>query len=72
VEICGLDQRLFENLTAAIRALRRLFQNVIRDAGIGTGNTIEDVIEGDLCAFVIAAFTRVNQLLGFVQSSDVA
>src|SRR5262249_44132666 len=37
-----LNQRLFHNLTAAVGALGRLFQNVIRHAGIGARNAIEN------------------------------
>ena len=57
----GFNQCFFENLTPAIRALRRFFQNVIRQAGIWAGNAVENVIEWNLTAFLVAVLTGFDQ-----------
>jgi len=50
-----------------VGALRRAFQNVIRHAGSGMCNTIEDAIEGNFGTFRIAAFTRFKHSLSFLR-----
>jgi hypothetical protein len=64
-------QSLFQNLAAAIRTLRRGFQNVIRHARIGAGDAVEDVIEGNLSGFRIAVLTGFDQLLGFAERRGI-
>ena len=44
----GFDQRFFEGLAPAIRALRRHLQNVVRHASSIAGHTIQNQIERDL------------------------
>jgi hypothetical protein len=52
-------------------ALCRRLKDVIRHAGIGARDLVENDIEGDLCSIWIATFTRFNQPLGFVQSCRI-
>jgi hypothetical protein len=66
-----LNESFFQNLAAAIRALRRVFQNVIRHAGIGAGNAVKDVIEWDFGTFRITVLAGFDQPLGFVQGCSV-
>ncbi len=54
-----------------MRAVRWLFQNVICHARIGTRYAIEHVVERNLSTFGIAAFTGLNQPLGFVYGGGV-
>ncbi len=56
----GLNERLFQNLTTAVWALCRGLQNVIRHAGIGAGNTVENHSEWKLDVFFVAVLTRLN------------
>src|SRR5262245_28588883 len=67
LESVRLNECLFQDLAAAKRAFCRLFQNVIRHAGIGAGHTVDDVIEWNLGTVRIAAFAGFNQPLGFAQ-----
>src|SRR5262249_56198422 len=53
-----LNESLFQNLAAAVWALRGLFQYVIRHARIRTGNAIEDVIERNFSSPLYAIANR--------------
>jgi hypothetical protein len=66
----GLDERLFESLTTAIRTLRRCFENVIRHTGIWAGNAIVAVIERNLVVAWIA-LAGVYQSLGFAKGYGI-
>jgi len=70
-ELDGFDQRLFENLAPTVRALRRLFQNVIRHTRIGAGNAVENIVERNLGTLGIAVFAGFDQPLGSAQSCGV-
>src|SRR5262245_58265340 len=59
----GSTRVFYDNLTPALRTLRRRFQNVIRHAGVGAGNAVEDVIERNLGASWIAVLAGLDQLL---------
>jgi hypothetical protein len=67
-QLCRFNQRLFENIPPTIRALRGLFQNVIRHTRIGTGDPVENVIEWNLSAFLIAVLARLNEPLRLAES----
>jgi len=66
----GLYESLFQNLTPAVGAGRRRFQNV-SNAWIRSGNAIEDVIERNLGTVRIAAFAGVDESLCFLQNCRV-
>src|SRR5215471_7295732 len=57
------NQRLFENLSPAVRTFRRFFQNVIRHARIGSGDPVENVIERNLSTFLIAVLAGFDHPL---------
>jgi hypothetical protein len=56
--LCWLNERLLKNLALAIGALRRCFEKVIGDTGIGARYSIQDVIERNLSAFAVTGFAR--------------
>src|SRR5262245_59974937 len=57
------DQGLFQNLTPTIRTFRRRLQNVIRHAGIGSGDAIENVIDRNFSAFWITVLAGSDESL---------
>jgi len=65
------NQRLFQNLTSAIRTLPRLFQNVIRHARLRACYSVQNPIKRNLGAFLIAGLTGFNQVLSLAQSGRV-
>jgi hypothetical protein len=66
-----LNERLFQNRSPTVRALRWLLQNVIRHAGIGSCNAIENGIERNLGAFGIAFLAGLDQSLGFAKNYGI-
>ena len=48
--------------------MRGFFQNVIRQARIGSGDAVENVIERNLGVFLIAVLTRLDQQLRLAES----
>src|SRR5215467_11959302 len=69
LELCWFNQSFFEDLPPTIRALRGFYQYVIRHARIGAGNAVENVIEWNLGAFLIAVLARLKELLRLAESS---
>jgi hypothetical protein len=65
------QRQSFRESDATVSALRRLFDDITRHAGIGVTDSVENHIEWDLCAIRIAAFARFNQSFGFVQDCSV-
>jgi hypothetical protein len=68
---CKFNRCLFQNLSAAVRALRRCFKNVIRNAWIWAGYAIKHVIEGNLSSVGSAGLAGLDQPLGLAQSHGV-
>jgi hypothetical protein len=57
----------FQNLPLTVRALRRHLQDVVRHAGIGAGDTIQNPIERYL-RVAVAVLTGFDQLCGLAHS----
>ena len=61
----------FLEFRADSSGLRRLFQNVIRHAGIGARDSVENDIERNLSTSRIAVLAGFNQSLGFAKGCGI-